>query len=133
MRSVVHLDIFAAGKDLVTALIFVPLSDGRILVHVLDDVAPADAGVICTEADLAFLCAIGDDAHFGAAAVAGLSQHWRLYNARHLVEEVLKPHSGDKQEIPRILTAFLDVLGGAGSVFVRLGRQICNIYSSKYS
>ena len=82
-----------------TAVIFVPLRDGRVLMHVLDDVSPADAGVVCTEGDLAFLRAVRDDAHLGAAEV--------------VVEKILEPHTCDEEEVPRVLTAFLDVLDRA--------------------
>ena len=111
MRSVAELDFFAAGENFVTAVVFVPLSDGRVLVHVLDDVSPADAGVVRTERNLAFLRAVGDDAHLGAAEI--------------VVEEVLEPHSRDKQEVPRVLTTFLDVLDRAvrADLAVILARQ----------
>ena len=91
--------MFAAGENLVAALLFVPLSDGRVLVHVLDDIAPADACIVCTEADLALLRSVRDDAHLGTAEI--------------VIKQVLEPHSGNKQEVPRVLPAFLDVGNGA--------------------
>src|SRR5579872_1140011 len=66
----------------------VPLGYGRILVHVLDDLPPAYAGVICAEGNLALLRGVGNDAHFGAAEV--------------VVEEILEPHTCDEQEVPRV-------------------------------
>src|SRR5688572_22712787 len=81
-----------------TAVFLVPLCDGRVLVHVLDDVTPADAGVVCTERDLAFLRAVRDDAHLGAAEV--------------VVEKILEPHTCDEQEVPRVLTALLNIFHG---------------------
>src|SRR5947209_1929140 len=53
VRFVGQLHFLTASENFVTAMFFVPLSDGRILVHVLDDIAPSDSGVICTERDLA--------------------------------------------------------------------------------
>ena len=54
--------------------------------HLLDDVPPADAGVVGAEADLAHLRAVRDDAHLGAAEV--------------VVEEILEPHAGDEEHAP---------------------------------
>ena len=42
---------------------------------------------------------VGDNAHLGAAKI--------------VVKQILEPHSGDKQKVPRVLTAFLDVLDRA--------------------
>src|SRR5947209_19815521 len=58
--------------------------------HLLDDVAPAHARVVSTEADLALLGRVGDNALLGAAEV--------------VVEEILEPHAGDEQEVPTIRT-----------------------------
>src|SRR5688572_18629219 len=88
--------MLAACEYFVTAVLFIPLCDGRILVHVLDDVTPADAGVVCTETYLAFLRTVRDDAHLRAAEI--------------VVEEILEPHARDKEEVPRILATLLDVL-----------------------
>ena len=97
--SLFNRHFFTVGEDLVTAVVLVPLGDRRVLVHVLDDVSPADTRVVCAEGNFAFLRAVGDDAHFGAAEI--------------VVEEILEPHSRDKQEVPRVLTALLDILDGA--------------------
>ena len=115
---VAELDFLAAGKHLVAAVVFVPLSDGRVLVHVLDDISPADAGVVSTERDLAFLRAVRDDAHLGAAEI--------------VVEQVLEPHSRDKEEVPRVLTTFLDVLGRAvgtdlSVIFARQAKRLVEL------
>ena len=67
--------------------------------HLLDDVAPAHAGVVGAEADLALLRGVGDDALLGAAEV--------------VVEEVLEPHAGDEEEVPAVGAALLDVVHGA--------------------
>src|SRR5215204_307544 len=62
-------DGFALGVDGVAAVLLVPLGEARRLVHVLDDLPPADAGVIRAERNLALLRAVRDDAHLGAAEV----------------------------------------------------------------
>ena len=63
--------------------------------HLLDDVAPADAGVVGAEGNLTLLRGIRDDAHLGAAEV--------------VVEQILEPHARDEQEVPAIRAAYLDV------------------------
>ena len=83
-----HADFFAAGEDLVTAVLLIPLGEGGGHVHLLDDVAPADAGVVGAEADFAFLRGVGDDALLGAAEV--------------VVEQILEPHAGDEEEVPAV-------------------------------
>ena len=99
MRCVGELHFLAAGEHLVTAVVLVPLCNGCVLVHMLDDVAPSDPRVISTERDLALLRAVGDDAHLCAAEI--------------VVEEVLEPHPRDEQEVPRVLATLLDILDRA--------------------
>ncbi len=99
VAHVVHADLFATGEDFVTAVLFVPLGQSRGHVHLLDDVAPAHAGVVRAEADFAFLRGVGNDALLGAAEV--------------VVEQILEPHAGDEEEVPAIGAALLDVLHGA--------------------
>jgi formylmethanofuran dehydrogenase subunit A len=70
------------------AVFLVPLRDGRVLVHVLDDLAPADTRVVRAEGNFALLRGVRDDAHFGAAEI--------------VVEQILEPHARDQQEVPRI-------------------------------
>src|SRR5881227_777030 len=53
----------AAGKDLVTAMLLVPFRDGCILMHVLNNVAPANAGIVGAETNLTFLGSVRNDAH----------------------------------------------------------------------
>ena len=96
---VAHADLLAAGEDFVTAMLLIPLGEGGGHVHLLDDVPPADAGVVGAEADLAFLRGVGDDALLGAAEV--------------VVEEILEPHAGDEEEVPAIFAALLDIFHGA--------------------
>src|SRR6266478_1723304 len=95
VRLVRHLNFFAAGKYFVTAVLLIPLRDGRILVHVFDDISPAYACVICTEGDLAFLSSVRDNAHLRATKI--------------IVEEVLEPHAGDEKKIPTICTTLLNI------------------------
>src|SRR6266478_3400364 len=80
-------------------MFFVPLSNGGVLVHVLDYVAPANTRVVSTEANFTFLRSVGNNAHLGASKV--------------VVEQILKPHARDKQEVPTIGAALFDVLGTA--------------------
>src|SRR6202012_809893 len=90
-----HADLLAAGEDFMTAMLLIPLGEGGGHVHLLDDVAPAHAGVVRAEGDFAFLRGVGDDALLGAAEV--------------VVEEILEPHAGDEEEVPAIGTALLNV------------------------
>src|SRR4028118_677900 len=76
-------------------VLFVPLGNRRVLVHLLDDVAPTYPRVIGAETDLALLRAVGDDAHLRAAEV--------------VVEQVLEPHAGDEEEVPAVGAARLAV------------------------
>ncbi len=89
-----QIDLLALRVDFMLAVLLVPFGHGRILVHVLDDFAPADARVIGAEADLALLRGIGNDAHLGAAEV--------------VIKQVLEPHAGDEEEVPRVGLAPLD-------------------------
>src|SRR6266852_3575421 len=41
----VEVNVLALGVDVVLPVVLVPLGHGRVLVHVFDDLAPADAGV----------------------------------------------------------------------------------------
>src|ERR1700679_410196 len=80
-------------------MLLVPLGEGGGHVHLLDDVAPAYAGVVGAEADLALLRGVRDDALLGAAEV--------------VVEEILEPHAGDEEEVPTVAAALFDILHGA--------------------
>ena len=84
-----HAHLLAAGEDLVAAVLLVPLGQRGGHVHLLNDVAPADAGVVGAEADLAFLRGVGNDALLGAAEV--------------VVEQILEPHAGDEEEVPAVV------------------------------
>src|ERR1700753_2318136 len=76
-----QVDVFSLGVNLMLAVVLVPLRDSRVLVHVLDDLAPAHTGVVRAEADLTLLRRVRNDAHFGAAEV--------------VVEQILEPHTRD--------------------------------------
>src|SRR5438552_7465915 len=82
VRCISQLNFFAASKDFVPTMLFVPLTHSRVLVHVLDDVAPANPRVVGAETDLALLSAVRNDAHLSAAEV--------------IVEKILEPHTGDE-------------------------------------
>ena len=77
------------GVDGVLAVLAIPVGDGRVLVHLLDDLPPADAGVVGAEGDLAHLRRVRDDAHLGAAEVVG--------------PEILEPHAGDEHQQPLVV------------------------------
>ena len=96
MTHMAHANLLAAGEDFVTAVLFVPLGQRGGHVHLLDDVAPAHAGVVSAEADFAFLRGVRDDALLGAAEV--------------VVEQILEPHAGDEEEVPAIRATLLDIL-----------------------
>src|ERR1700688_2160396 len=100
MLVILQIDQAAFGINFMLAVSAIPLRDRRVFVHVLDDLPPADAGVICAEGDFALLRGIRNDAHLRAAEI--------------VVEQILEPHAGDEQEIPGILfAALLGIFEGA--------------------
>src|SRR5580765_2726227 len=99
MSWIRQVDSLTAGEDLVPAMFFIPLGNGRILVHVLNYIPPTDTRVVSTKANLALLSTIGNNALLGATEV--------------VIEQILKPHAGDKQEIPTIRAPLLNILGAA--------------------
>ena len=64
-----HRDALAAGEDFVTAVLVIPFGQRGGHVHLLDDVAPADARVVRAERDFALLRGVGDDALLGTAEI----------------------------------------------------------------
>src|SRR2546421_440113 len=86
-----EINALPLGIDFMLAVRPIPLRDGRVLVHVLNDLAPADAGIVRAEGNLALLRGVRDDAHLGAAEV--------------VVEQILEPHAREEQEGPRIGSA----------------------------
>src|SRR2546423_8257079 len=81
-------DCLALRVDGVASVLLVPVGEARRLVHVLDYLPPADAGVVGAETYLALLRAVGDDAHLRAPEV--------------VVEQVLEPHALDAQHAPGV-------------------------------
>ena len=81
------------------SVLVIPLGKSGRHVHLLDDVPPAHASVIGAEGNLAFLRRVRNDALLGAAEI--------------VVEQILEPHSGDKEEVPAVFAAPLDVFWGA--------------------
>ena len=76
------------GINGVFAVQLVPVGHARRVVHLLDDVPPADSGVVGAERDLAHLRGVRNDAHFGTAEIVS--------------PEILEPHAGDEQYEPLI-------------------------------
>src|ERR1017187_2360174 len=99
MVDAFEADFLTAGEDLVLAILLVPLGKRGRHVHFLDDVPPADAGIVSAEGNFAFLRGIGNNALLGTPEI--------------VIEQVLEPHAGDKQEVPTVLPALLDVVQGA--------------------
>src|SRR3990172_8217803 len=91
MVTAAKRNILTGGVNGMLTVPLIPLCDGRVLVHLFQDVWPTDPGVICAERNFAFQRSVGDDAHFGAPEV--------------VVKQVLEPHAGNKQKVPRILAA----------------------------
>src|SRR5258708_30790394 len=78
------------------SMFFVPLGDGRVLVHVLNYVAPTNSSIVSAKANFTFLSSVGNNAHLGAPEV--------------VIEQILKPHSRHKQEVPTVAAALFAVL-----------------------
>src|SRR5262245_2629784 len=93
-------DLLAASENLVAATLLVPLGERRRHVHLLDNLTPSDARIVCAEGNFTLLRAVRDDAHLGAPKV--------------VIEQVLKPHSRDKQEIPAVLAPLEDLPDAIG-------------------
>src|SRR5687767_11219138 len=85
-------NVMAGGVDCVPFVFLVPVGEVCGLVHVLNDLPPAYAGVVSTEGDFAFLSAVRNHAHFSAAEI--------------VVEEVLKPHAFDAEHTPDVAGVF---------------------------
>ena len=90
------MDALPLGINLVLAVRLVPFGHRGGLVHVLDDLAPADSSVVRAERDFALLRCIRDDAHLGPSEV--------------VVEKVLEPHAADDEGVPRIGAPFQRIL-----------------------
>src|SRR5271156_1219577 len=99
MLVAVEVNFLALGEDFVLAVLLLPLGHSRVLIHVLYNLPPSDAGVVSAEGNFALLRGVRNDAHFGAAEV--------------VVEKILEPHSREEQEVPRVLAALHGVIQGA--------------------
>jgi len=66
----------ASGVDCMPFVFLVPVCEVRGLVHVLDDLPPADARVVSAEGDFAFLSAVRNHAHF--LYREGIRTFWEL-------------------------------------------------------
>src|SRR5205807_2006324 len=96
MLSGLQTHPLSACEDFMPPVLFIPLGQTGGHVHLLHDLAPADAGVVRTEGDLALLGRVWDDALLGAAEV--------------VIEQILEPHAGDHEEGPAVATPLLDIL-----------------------
>src|SRR5437879_6365047 len=63
VSSLGQRNVLAASKDLVTTMLFIPFCHGRVLMHMLNYVAPANAGVVGTKTNLTFLGSVRNNAH----------------------------------------------------------------------
>src|SRR5436853_346815 len=92
-------------------MVFIPFRHGSILVHMLDYISPADTRVVSTKADLAFLRTVRNNAHLCAPKI--------------VIEEILKPHSRNEQEVPAVCAAHGNVVFSAitGNLTVVLAGQ----------
>src|ERR1700754_1064955 len=86
--------------------LFIPLGERCGHVHLFDDVAPAHTGVVSAEGYFAFLRRVWNDALLGPAEI--------------VVEQILEPHAGDKQEVPAIFTALVDVFHGSVASYLAI-------------
>src|SRR6266850_7473206 len=85
-------NVVTCSVDRMPFVLLIPVGEVRCLVHVLDDLPPADARVVSAEGDFALLSAVRNHAHFSAAEV--------------VVEEVLKPHALDAEHTPDVAGVF---------------------------
>ena len=69
MRVIVQGNGLPARVDPVLTVFFVPFGNAGGLVHIFDDLSPADSGVIGAEGNLAQLGRIRNDAHLGSPEV----------------------------------------------------------------
>src|SRR5437588_12394097 len=86
-------NVVAGRVNGVALVLFVPFFEVGSLVHVLDDLTPTNAGVISAEGNLAFLSAVGNHAHLGAAEV--------------VIEKVLEPHAFNTKHAPIVTRSIL--------------------------
>src|SRR4030095_235693 len=88
MLSCFQRNGFSGGVNLVTAVFFIPLTEIRRLVHVFDDLTPADAGVVGAEGYFTFLRTVRNHAHLSAPKI--------------VIEKILEPHAFNTQYAPDV-------------------------------
>src|SRR6478735_4415872 len=88
----------------------VPLGDSGGSLHLLDDLAEANACVVGAERDFSHLRAVRNDAHFGAPKV--------------VIEEILKPHASHEQEAPLELVCVPFTLADLGAIGADLAQKL---------
>src|SRR5580700_5885871 len=96
MGLIVHLHFLSTRENLVPPVLLVPLGKRGRHVHLLNDVPPAHARVVRAERNLAFLRGIRNNALLGPPEV--------------VVEQILKPHPCDEQEVPPVLPTLHHIL-----------------------
>src|SRR2546428_7387330 len=64
-----QIDFFAFGIDLVLSVLPIPLGDCRVLVHIFDDLTPANSCVGSAEGHLSLLSGVGNTTQFCSTAV----------------------------------------------------------------
>src|SRR5262249_31324288 len=89
-------NIVAGSIDRVSLVFSIPFSEVGGLVHVFDDLSPADTGVVSAEGNFPLLGAVGNYAHLCAAKV--------------IVKEILKPHAFDTEHSPDVVRVFRAML-----------------------
>src|SRR5271167_4504786 len=89
VRGRFHFYILPARNDLMPSMLLVPLGQCRGHMHLFDNVPPTHASVVSTEGNLALLRGIRNNALLGPPEI--------------VVEQILKPHPRDEQEIPPVL------------------------------
>src|SRR5260370_30700719 len=89
VRSIVQLHFLAASEDFMSPMLFVPLRKRSRHVHLLDNVPPAHTRVVGAERNLAFL--------------RGVRNNALLRPPEIVVEQILKPHPGNEQEVPAVV------------------------------
>ena len=94
-----HLHILTAGEDFMPPVLVVPFRERGCHVHLLDDVAPAHTGVVGTEGNFTFLRGIRNNALLCAPEI--------------VIEQILEPHAGNKQEVPTVLAPLDHVINRA--------------------
>src|SRR5579864_672940 len=95
MFGTAEVDAFAAGKNLMPAVLLVPLGQRGGHVHLLDNVPPSHPRVISAEGNLSLLRGVGDNA--------------LLCSAEIVVEQILEPHARHEQQVPAVAPSAQDV------------------------